>query len=264
MHDSPYENQIEKNRRFRDLYKDDFIKRMMFSRDNGCNTVILTGEGEPLMNGKFLEDFGEWNSTMPKPFRWIEIQTSGVNLDDEQLRFLRNSVGVNTISLSMSNIFNDDINCEINGTPEKLKVNIEALCKEIKRYDFNLRLSLNMNSVYNDIPVDKLFARANELGANQLTFRKLYTSGDEALPQNTWINENQYTRFDELHDYIITNGRELEMLPFGAMRYSIHKMSVVLDGDCMSTQTKLSLKYLILRPNCKLYTKWDDEGAMLF
>ena len=65
MHDSLYENQIEKNKRFRDLYKDDFIKRMMFARDNGCNTVILTGEGEPLMNGKFLENFGEWNGSVP-------------------------------------------------------------------------------------------------------------------------------------------------------------------------------------------------------
>ena len=103
-----------------------------------------------------------------------------------------------------------------------------------------------------------------ELGANQLTFRKLYTSDNEALSQNSWINEHQYTGFDELNDYIITNGRKLEMLPFGAVRYSIKKKSVVLDDDCMSTETKLSLKYLILRPNCKLYTKWDDVGAMLF
>lgn len=264
MHDSPYENHLENNRRFRDLYKEDFIKRMMFARDNGCNTVILTGEGEPLMNLKFLEDFGEWNNGMPKPFRWVELQTAGVNLDDEKLRFLRNTVGVNTISLSMSNMFDDDINAEINGTPDKLTVDIAGLCGEIKRYDFNLRLSLNMNSVYNNLTVEELFKKAEELNANQLTFRQLYTSGSEDLPQNKWINDHQYERFDELNDYIIAHGRELEMLPFGALRYSIHGMSVVLDKDCMATASKLSLKYLILRPNCKLYTKWDDPGALLF
>jgi sulfatase maturation enzyme AslB (radical SAM superfamily) len=237
---------------------------MMFARDNACNTVILTGDGEPLMNHGFLEDFGEWNNSSNKPFRWIEIQTSGVGLDDEKLRFLRNSVGVSAISLSLSNMFDSESNCEINGTPEKLKVDIDKICLEIKRYDFNLRLSLNMNSVYNEIPVEKLFGRAHSLGADQITFRKLYTSGDENQPQNIWIVKHEYTNFSKLNDYILSKGRELEMLPFGALRYSVHGMSVVIDNDCMSTDTKRVLKYLILRPDCKLYTKWDDKGSKLF
>jgi hypothetical protein len=41
-------------------------------------------------------------------------------------------------------------------------------------------------------------------------------------------------------------------------------MSVVVDDDCMSTEVKEDVKYLILQPNCKLYTKWDDEGSLLF
>jgi len=24
------------------------------------------------------------------------------------------------------------------------------------------------------------------------------------------------------------------------------------------------LRYLILRPDCRLYTKWDDKGSLLF
>jgi len=41
-------------------------------------------------------------------------------------------------------------------------------------------------------------------------------------------------------------------------------MSVVVDDDCMSTADKEDIKYLILRENCKLYTKWDDGGSLLF
>lgn len=264
LHPSPYINQIEKNVRFRNLYEQDYIKRLQFARDNGCNTSILTGDGEPLFNRTFLNDFSHWNKIITSPFKWIEIQTSGVKLDDEYLRYLRNTVGVATISLSLSNIFDSDSNAEMNGTPNNLKINIDEICSEIKRYDFNLRLSLNMNKVYNNKLIEEIFVRAKELKVNQITFRKLYISGDHSLKQNLWIKNNEYSKFEELMEFIKTYGRPLEVLPFGATRYSVFGMSVVIDNDCMSTEMKNSLKYLVLRPNCKLYTKWDDEGSLLF
>lgn len=274
MHPSPYVDQIEKNVRFFDLYEKDYMKRLQFARDNGCNTVILTGDGEPLLNRNFLRNFAHWNNAISSPFRWIELQTSGVTLDDEALRFLRNTVGVSTISLSLSDMFNNDSNQTMNGTPDKLKVNIVHLCSEIKRYDFNLRLSLNMTDVYekrfNNIPVcdtiNQILYRAQQLGADQVTFRKLYVSGDPAIPQNKWIAEHAASDNLLLHirQYVRDNGRVLEQLPFGAIRYSINGISVVSDDDCMSTEVKPVMKYLVLRPNCKLYTKWDDQGSLLF
>ena len=67
------------------------------------------------------------NNQIKNPFIWIELQTSGVTLNDEKLRWLRNKVGVSTISLSLSSIFCSDKNAEYNGTPEKLKVDIDKL-----------------------------------------------------------------------------------------------------------------------------------------
>lgn len=272
MHPSIYENQIERNVRFRDLYERDFVRRMQFARDNGCNTAIITGDGEPLANRDFLKDFAHWNQMIQSPFRWIELQTSGVFLSDEYLRFLRNTVGVATISLSLSDAFDTDRNAEINGTPEKLKVDIEMVCREIKRYDFNLRLSLNMTASYEQrLGVEqnaaaKLIERARQLNANQVTFRQLYVSGEADLPQNHWIRENAASSelMRNVTTFVRERGRALEMLPFGAMRYSVQGMSVVVDTDCMSTEAKRAMKYLVLRPDCKLYTKWDDEGSLLF
>ena len=283
MHPSNYEDQIEKNLRFYDLYSDDFCRRLQFARDNGCNTVILTGDGEPLMNIKFLKDFAHWNNSIQSPFRWIEIQTSGVSLDDEKLRFLRNTVGVSSISLSLSDMCDNESNQEMNDTPDKLKVDIAKLCSEIKRYDFNLRLSLNMTNRYEkrwgagkfdpkktidryEVCFEGMMGRAKYLGANMVTFRQLYVSGDPDLEQNKWIAEN---RADEtllivIKQTIREEGRMLEALPFGAVRYSYEGMSLVVDDDCMSTDVKPVMKYLVLRPNCKLYTKWDDEGSILF
>ena len=114
---------------------------------------------------------------------------------------LRNTVGVSVLSFSLSS-FDDDTNAEIVQMPPALKVNIIETCAIAKEYDFTLRLSLNMNKYlleslgfktnkkidYEKLN-DKIFEKAIELGADQLTFRKLYTSGDN--PQTDWINENK-------------------------------------------------------------------------
>lgn len=267
MHYEDYCNQIEKNRRFTDLYVEDYQKRLMFARDNGCNTVMLTGNGEPLMNQVFLEKFAYWNNALPSPFRWIEIQTSGTLLDDEYLRFLRNMVGVDTISLSLSSIFSSEENAIYNKTNKKHIVDIDKLCSEIKRYDFNLRLSLNMTDWYNNYTAKDVFDRAKSLDANQITFRVLYESPiNPNSKENIWIKEHRCNEsvMASIKEYIINNGTPLEILPFGAMKYSLEDMSVVVDDDCMAQELKDSVKYLVLRPNCRLYSKWDDKGSLIF
>ena len=92
----------------------------------------------------------------------------------------------------------------------------------------------------------------------------MYTSGDNE--QSNWIREHQYDSkmLESIREYIETNGRFLETLEYGQKRYSVNELSTVLDDDCMSTIAKESLKYLILRPNCKLYSKWDDKGSLIF
>lgn len=268
LHREEYVDQIEKNLRFRDLYERDFMERLQFARDNGCNTLILTGDGEPVVNKEFLNDFASWNVQIPKPFRWIEIQTSGVTVDDEKLRWLRNKVRVTSISLSLSDVFDSAANREINGSPAKIAVDIDRLCSEIKRYDFNLRLSLNLTDRYDSRPVAAIFERCRELGADQVTFRVLYDVESSVSPEvHQWIKAHRLdpARVEAIKDYIRGNGRKLERLPFGALRYSVHGMSTVLDDDCMSTREDAeAIRYLILRANCKLYTKWDDRGSILF
>ena len=79
-----------------------------------------------------------------------------------------------------------------------------------------------------------------------------------------WINQNRIEICD-IFKYIQSYGRKLEMLTYGKVRYSICGMSVVVDDDCMSTNSDIdAIRYLILRENNKLYTKWDDEGSLLF
>lgn len=257
-----YKNQLENNWRFHHLYWDDFEQKLMFARDNGCNTLILTGNGEPLVNRHFLEKFGHINKGMESPFRWIELQTSGVLLDDAYLRFLRNHIKVSVISLSLSSL-DSKTNAKYNGTPDKLQFNIDELCSEIKRYDFTLRLSLNMTDSFEGVDIEHILCDAKDLGADQVTFRQLYTSGFN-LPQDKWIEKHSYFNLEGLKNYVANHGEPLQILPFGATKYSIYDLSVVIDNDCMAQEVKNSLKYLVLRENAKLYTRWDKPESVLF
>lgn len=264
MHADKYTNMMDENKPFYDLYQKDYIQRLEFARDNGCNTVMLTGNCEPQQNRSFLERFGTINNMLERPFRWIEMQTTGVLLDESYLRFLRNHVRVSTISLSCSS-FDSDANAAYNGTRPELKVDIPRLCASIKKYDFNLRLSVNLTDEFEKLGVEGIFAAATSLMADQLTFRQLYVSGKDTA-QDAWISEHGASKeFHEgIRQYIGRMGRSLERLEFGAVKYSVHGMSVVYDSDCMSSAVKEELKYLILRENCKLYSHWDDKASLVF
>lgn len=289
MHTEEYKNLMDDGQPLFDLYLKDYLKRLDFAQRNGCNTVMLTGNTEPQQNRKFLTYFGLFMQMMRNPFDWIEIQTTGLLLDRNYLRFLRNHVGVNLISLSVSS-FDDDENASIIGMPEGMKVNLRQLCADIKEYDFTLRLSLNLNKSFlpekEDISLgdnlvasmvwaEELFKKCQEFGADQVTMRVLYAS-DNQTPQSKWVKEHAmpYEYLTAIGNHVQSCGKPLGILPYGATKYSLHGMSVVVDNDCMgkgvSNEDNSRLpeqdtyKYLILRPDCKLYSQWDDKASLIF
>lgn len=271
MHCDTYKNQMDDNLQFFDLYLRDYLKRLEFARDNGCNTIMLTGNSEPQQNRKFLTYFGMMMQLMDNPFRWIEMQTTGTLIDRNYLRFLRNHVGVNLISLSVSSL--DDVaNNAIIHTPKESRVNLAELCEEIKVYDFSLRLSLNLSSQFaaygnSQDALARLFDACQALGADQVTLRRLYTSEQETQ-QGKWIADNLMPEqgMAHLQNYVWSHGKVLGVLPHGAVKYSVDGLCVVMDEDCMdkAEKTNEDYKYLILQPDCKLYSQWDDPASLIF
>lgn len=265
-HHEDYENRMSITNPGYAFAERDYLNRLAFARDNGCNTMMITGVAEPQQNRQFLATLGRLNNSLDKPFRWIEMQTSGTMLDDNYLRFLRDQVGVSTISLSLSSLASY-WNAQYTGAAQT--IDIADMCRSIKDRGFNLRISLNMT--------DKAFSYCGTieevfnycslvLRANQITFRVLYRGANDC-PQNKWIDEHRAPQelVDSVHEYIKTNGRKLEVLEFGQIRYDVHGLSTVIDDDCMATNAdKDALKYLILRPDCHLYTKWDSKASLLF
>lgn len=276
MHADAYKNQMDENLPFYDLYFTDYVKSMIFAKENDANTMMITGDIEPLQNRHFLQTLALINKyVLPQngcsPFNWIEIQTSAVGFDEGYARFLRNTVGVRVLSFSLSS-FDDEKNAEIVGMPKNMKVNIQDVCSMAKKYDFILRLSLNMSEemlnstgkiVYTTI-IPKIFSKAKELGADQITFRKFYADGDNE--QSEWISENAVdeTFFEFLRNYVKRNGRLIGTLPYGYNQYSVNGISTVIDEDCMNEEKtqKEASKYFVIRPDCKLYDGWNKEDII--
>jgi hypothetical protein len=263
MHCEEYPNKMDNQNPYYDLYHRDYIKRLEFARDNGCNTVMLTGTAEPQQNITFLREFGTMNQNIAQPFRWIEIQTTGVMMDKNVLRLLRSHVGVSTVSLSLSS-FSNHWNQTYNGTPKQHAINIQDFCAQVKDYGFNLRLSLNMTSSFETQGMDSVLENISGLGADQATFRKLYIQ--EGTPQGEWIKKNGCSDafIEALEDKICKEGIRLGILEYGQEQWSFKNVSYVFDRDCMAKSQKEALKYLILRPNARLYSRWDTTSSLIF
>jgi len=240
-------------------------KRMGFARDNGTNTLMLTSTGEPLENVDSIIEILDMNRKLSNPFKWVELQTSGVGL----LEAIKNNEewfnDFSTISISVVDIFHGMNNADIMVMPKGREINVDFVIKVLKEKGFNVRLSINLTDIYNDVYVKKIFNTLVEMEVDQVTFRKLYKSGEDTK-QDKWIDEHTVDSemFNIIVKYIEKHGNKLERLPFGAMKYSVFGISTVVDDDCMAKEMKDILKYMIIREDGKLYTKWDDKGSLIF
>ena len=147
-----YPNLMDISHPHYDINVKEYLKRMRYVAECGCKTLMLTGTSEPQQNKQFLNTFALLHELIGKPFTNIEMQTTGLLLDDPNyLRFLRNFVGVNTVALSISSPRPDE-NAKLIGHPfggdNGRSVDFTDVIKHLKQYDFNLRLFFNLTKNY--------------------------------------------------------------------------------------------------------------------
>lgn len=269
MHTSDYRD------RFTDVscyatYTGNMRKRLEYARENGCNTCMLTGNNEPQQNKEFLRVFSEVNRSLRTPFLNIEMQTTGAFIDPDFLDFFQSSVGVTTIAVSVACLDDDKNNRDMIQTADK-NLCLKTFCEEIKKRDINLRLCLNMNDgvlAHHAYTPESVIELCSAFGADQITFRALWAPESDT-EQGRWISRHVTAKtldfIEELKADVKAGGKYLDTLEYGADRYDYHGFSVVVDEDSMSQEAnKTAVKYLILRPDGHLYSKWDSRASLIF
>ena len=238
-----------------------YLDRIKFVRDEGCNTMIFTGVAEPQQNLPFIYNLLDENRKLPKPFYNIAIQTTGTGLYYNDI-FQLAQKGVTTLAISL-NSFNDEENWNIcNALSGARTMTTEDLITAAHLSNMNVRLCYNLTSAFNKYSFDEMIQYATDRNIEQVTFRKIYASGNNEASK--WIEEHEYKNLDMIRIQIQTQGNLIAKLPYGFLQYSIKGTSVVLDDDCMSKDKTEEMKYAILRPNGHLYSRWDDKGSLIF
>lgn len=239
-------------------YKD----RMQFVRDEGCNAMVITGDTEPQQNLKFIYKLLNANRCLRTPFYNISMQTTGSGLNEEDILKLAYH-GLTTVALSISS-FDADKNAAIIGMPDKMKRNFYNIQRWAKEYNLITRASINLTDEFNGVSPDDYFTWAQLYDFDQITFRKIYSGGDNE--QSRWIQGHEFSpeKYAEIEYYVSKHGTPIARLPFGFTKYSVHGISTVIDDNCMSKDNIDEMKYAILRPNGHLYSRWDDKGSLIF
>lgn len=278
QHTNPYKNKYDGSHTECFDYWEDVKKRMIYAQKQGCQTLMLTGSNEPQQNRRWLETLYQVMQSLPEKFVNIEIQTTGALLDYDYIQFLK-KFGVTTVAVSTFNIEDDVINREIEESADE-HLNLETLCQRITSTGMTLRLCLNVTDYISaDIKaienpnefdfiseIDKLLERCEALGANQVTFRKMWSANNTT--EADWIHQN--CKFDEyviktVNESVTKHGTLINKLPYGAARYDFRGFSIVVDTDSMAKDTdNAATKYYIIREDGKMYSSWDSKASIVF
>ena len=235
-----------------------YIKKLKYLKDIGCKNVVITGDNEPLMNKNFLLFFSATLNQAGVRFDNIEIQTSGVFLNEYLLSFLRNKIHINLVCISVASL-NVNINANIMGFRNELIYDFNKISYYIHQTNIKLRITIIMTNWFNkyENDIEKLFKDIFSLfKPNQITFKILKNT---SVPSDVhyWIENHSASinTIKNLSDFLSVNTKVISFYA-GMNIYEYMGMSIMLDNDCMKAKLEKGYRYLILLPNGKLRESW--------
>lgn len=243
------------------MCKQDFYKRMAFARDIGYNALFLVGDCDPQDNRAFLERIASINNMLARPYRIMELTTSGRNLNREYLYFLRTVVGITTIDLNIAS-FNDKQNQELGGMSGSNAIELKPLIRSINELRFNLHLHVYMSDYfdrYKDDP-EQFFNDCRS------TYKADYVSIHAIGPVNSWLQTRRAKRetIESLSEYIANAGTEIGAAistPYEKV-YALGDLIAI--ADCPNIKNTIPANSLVLQTTGRLYNQWRDRANLIF
>jgi molybdenum cofactor biosynthesis enzyme MoaA len=233
------------------LFEKNLKKLKRIADNSGVNSVIITGKGEPLIGYKWIEKISKVFDTYP-----LEIQTNGIMLlyNEKYIEDLYN-FGINTIAISIDNY------------KELTSDEFVNTVKIIKRFGFNIRITINLVPEITNIDVKKYFSFCEEFKIDQISFRKIVSPTNiifSPLARKTskWIEDNIEEKIVEkfLLEYkeeIDKKGIKIRDLPFGSTIYMVGNVSTTFFNYCIQDENNDdNIRSLIYYEDGHLSTTW--------
>ena len=244
--------------------KFDICCRIVEQMREGLLTVMLTGQGEPLLFPKQIE---RYMNTLMDRFPQIELQTNGT-LVEKNLGNLRrwHTMGLMLVCLSVAD-YNAELSNDIMGIKD-VNYNYWHTAKQLMDIGLNVRLNCTMTEAGTHKPEDceTLILRANNAGILQTTFREVEQPQPVSCSKTAdWVTEHKpHGAAVKLHHYLALHGavRLLE-LPHGGVVYDYKDQNVAI-GNCLTGTTDPDdIRQIIFFPDGRVAYDWRYKGARL-
>jgi len=244
--------------------KFDLACRIVEQMREGLLTVMLTGQGEPLL---FPKQITRYMNTLMDRFPLIELQTNGTlvekNLDNLKRWQVR---GLTLVCLSVAS--NSPITSnEVMGIKDD-SYDYWHTAQQLMDIGLNVRLNCTMTCAGTHRPLDceTLITRANNAGILQTTFREVEQPQPVTCSKTAdWVTVNKpHGAAVKLHHYLALNGaiRLLE-LPHGGVVYDYKGQNVAI-GNCLTGTTNPDdIRQIIFFPDGRVAYDWRYKGARL-
>ncbi len=242
----------------------DLACRIVEQMREGLLTVMLTGQGEPLL---FPQQIGRYLNVINNRFPCIELQTNGVLVRHhlERLKVWQEK-GLTLVCLSI--VANS---AEVSNGIMRIKderYNYWETASMLKELGLSVRLNCTMTKVgvYEPEDAENIIIRANNAGIDQVTFREVeMPSSSLNSCISDWVTVNKPVgAARRLHHYLALHGavRLLE-LPHGGVVYDYLGQNVAI-GNCLTdTANPNDIRQVIFFPDGRVAYDWKYPGARL-
>jgi len=238
--------------------------RIVEQMREGLLTVLLTGQGEPLL---FPKQITRYLDVINGRFPRIELQTNGT-LVTKNLTNLRRwqDDGLTLVCLSIASHSAKHSN-QVMGI-KSISYDYWHTASMLKDIGLNVRLNCTMTTAGTYLPADceKIIDRANNAGIDQVTFREVEmpsVSLDSKIA--AWVAAHKpEDAAKKLHHYLALNGAvELLQLPHGGRVYNYKDQNVAI-GTCLTETTNPDdIRQIIFFPDSRIAYSWQYPAARL-
>ena len=241
----------------------------------GATTILFTGKGEPTLYPNLITSYLNWIRDEKFRFPFIELQTNGMQIGNEELRgdneevgysfdYLKEwyDLGLTTVALSAVDI-SQAPNKKIYGENYP---DISKTAQILIDHGFTVRLSIMMMKNYVDSPetLDNVIGFCKKNRIKQLTMRPI-ARVDEDNEAAKWVSEHTLTdnQLDQIIEHVNTYGNPVLHLSHGATVYDYKGQNLCLSNCLTTNETDDNMRQIIYYPDGTISFDWKYEGAVL-